>query len=117
MEIYFLAAQSKLEMLVGEIIKRIDPKHFDEIVPYVSLEYYKFREKLLTIFKPPNLKYTRMQQLARLRQERDESIEDYMICALRLVLQAHQDFQPKEQEELLISHLSRGWLMSNWRST
>lgn len=49
-----------------------------------------------------------MQQLARFRQEREESIADYIIRASRLVLQAHQNLQPKEQEELLISHFITG---------
>lgn len=49
-----------------------------------------------------------MQQLARLRQERDKFIEDYMIRVRRLVLQAKQNLQPKEQEELFISHFITG---------
>lgn len=46
-----------------------------------------------------------MQQIARQRQEREESIEKYKIRSRRLVLEAHQDLQRIKQEKLIIFYL------------
>lgn len=50
METYFMAAKIAQETKVKQLIQKIEPKHFDEIRPFIGLSYYQFREKLFEVF-------------------------------------------------------------------
>lgn len=36
----FMAAKIAFERIVGQLIQKIEPKHFDEIYPYINQSYY-----------------------------------------------------------------------------
>lgn len=77
METYFMAAKIAPETIVG-LIHKIEPKHFDEIRTDTGLSYYQFRKKLFELFQQADNAQARMQELVRVRQNRDESITDFI---------------------------------------
>ena len=73
------------------MLMKIVPRHLNEINQYYFLDYLCFKEKLVEVFKEPDLATAYLNALASLLQTRDESISDYMHCARLLVIKAHPD--------------------------
>ena len=86
----------------------IVPRHLNEIKQYQSLDYLSFREKLVEVFKEPDLATAYLNALASLSQTRDESISDYMHRARLLVLKAHPDLAQASRECILITSFRLG---------
>jgi len=107
METYLIVAQIPAQSMVGILCTNIAPRHFNEIRPYITLNYTGFRDKLVEIFTEPDLIQAYIQKLARVAQDRDEEILIYMNRVRLLVLRAHPDLEHSERERILIATFIR----------
>lgn len=79
MKTYFTVEQVPQEAFVGFMLMKIVPKYFIKIKKHQNLDYIKFREKLLEVFKKnPNLATAYMGAYAAITQDRKEIISEYM---------------------------------------
>ena len=80
MEAYFTLAKIPMESFAGFMLTIIDSLHFTEVLPLMEkkLSYYKFRDQLFKIFGAPDAIHAYIQELNRIRHERDEKISDFM---------------------------------------
>jgi hypothetical protein len=79
-------------------MKKIVPKHLNEIKRFKDFDYLSFREKLIEVFEEPDLATVYLNALANVSQKRDEAISDYMHRVRLLVLKAHPDLDNASRE-------------------
>ena len=70
---------------------------------YKSLDNFTFREKLVEVFKQPDLATAYLYALASFSKPRDETIFDYMNRVRHHVLKSHQDLAHAPRERILIT--------------
>ena len=103
METYFTIGQIPAEAFVGFMLMKNAEKHRNEIKQYQFLDYLEFREKLVEVFKEPDLATAYLNALSSISQDRDESISDYMQRVRLLVLKAHPKLDNDLKERILIT--------------
>ena len=108
METYFTVGQVPPEAFVGFMMMKIVPKHLNEIKEFQNLDYLMFREKLIEVFKEPDMATAYLNALSNINQERDESIPDYMYRVRLLVLKAHPDLSFAARERILVTSFLLG---------
>ena len=105
METYFAIGQVTPKALVCFMLMKIVPRHLNETKQYQSLDYFAFREKLVEVFKEPDLATVYLNALESLSRTRDEFISDYMHRARLLVLKAHPHLADGSRERILITSI------------
>ena len=87
---------------------KIAPQHLNEIKQYKHLDYLAFREKLIEIFKEPDLATAHLNELASISQHRDESVSNFMRRVRTLVGKAHPDLAQPARERILVTSFLLG---------
>ena len=108
METYFITNSIRRRSWVDLIIGRISGKHFDEVKPFISLDYCALREKLVHIFHEPNTVQSSLQELGRVAQDREETISAYMNRLRQLAVKAYPNLTHEQREPILVAAFSRG---------
>ena len=110
MEAYFTLAKIPMDSFAGFMLTKIDSLHFTEVLPLMEkkLSYYRFRDQLFRIFGAPDAIHAYIQELNRIRQERDERISDFMNRVRTLALKAHPYVSHSVRERILITHFVSG---------
>ena len=108
METHFKVCQVPPEAFVGFILMKSVPKHLNEIKEYQKLDYLAFQEKLLEILEKPYMATAYLNALARVTQDREDPISEYMHRVRFLVLKAHPNFEHSARERILITSFMLG---------
>jgi len=108
METYLLVSQTPATAWVGTLATNIAAKHYDEFKPFLRLDYHEFREKLVEVFGEADLVHARLQQLARVTQEREEEIPAYLNRVRLLVIKCHPNLSFADRERILIASFTNG---------
>ena len=87
---------------------KIAPQHLNEIKQFKTLEYLAFREKLLEVFKEPDLATAYLSELANISQLREEPISEFMRRVRTLVNKAHRNLAQDACDRILTTSFLLG---------
>ena len=90
------------------LINAFDHVHFPEVQPYITFSYPEFRQKIIRIFKTPDLTHVTIKDLISAQQKQDESVLDYMGRVEDIVAKAVPKLADGNRQNLTVSMFCQG---------
>lgn len=107
MKTYLITNLIRRRSWVGLLIGQFAGKHFDEVKPFHSIDYFALREKLVHIFYEPNTVQSSLQGFGQVMQDREETIFAYIYRLRLLAVKPYQNLTHEQREPILVSASSR----------
>ena len=90
------------------MINHFDPAHFPEVQPYQTKSYPKFRKKIISLFRTPDLPRGNIKELMIPQQKADESVLEYMGRVQENVAKAFRKLAVANRQEQAFSMFCQG---------
>ena len=103
MEYYFQANNVPEEEHVRACIVQFHPDHFTEIQEHRYLPYSDFKTVVTELFRAPDLTHTKLQELNQVKQQNEETQEDFMNRIRNLTEKALRQLPDHEKQILSVN--------------
>ena len=92
----------------SRLVLLIVTDHFTQLQEHRHLPYFDFKEIVIELFKSPDLTHTRLKELMQIKQNNDETPEQFMNQIRKLTEKAFRHLPDMEKQTISVAAFCQG---------